>query len=245
MHFAKEALKLDLQISHLNFQQQRKSYGITLQEIADEAMLSITTVRNYEVYGGSYLDSRVRDENERRICRALKELINMRIDSCFVRGSIKSTLKKMKEERKMASINSRNNFDRAKVKAVIIEYLHKNNISMSEFLKMCGINAGTFSDATIKDHPSLYPATVVQICKATGWNIATFNDCKMEWKEEPKMEKPKTENVEFVKKGATIIKNHKFVFENGKFFEEYDIVQSVKKIVSKEDFMAAIQKEEN
>ena len=245
---------MDIRIDHLNFRSQRKSYGISLKEIADEALLSETTVRNYEVYGGSYTnDIRTRDENEKRICNALKSLIEFRIDLAFPKA--------LKKDDKMKTTAKKLGYDRAKVWKIIDSYLEVNGIKAAEFNKMCGITANTFNESVIKEHPSLYPSTVARICHATGWNMSKFDSCRSEIdtnqekktdvnkKEETVMETVKNEQPQTTHTPALSstnldeIRDRKFIFEDGCFFEEYTIVRRVRKSITRGAFMAAIEKE--
>lgn len=235
----------NLQISHLNFRTQRKGFGITLEEIADEAMLSTTTVRNYEIYGGTSSDIRTRDENEKRICSALGRLIEMRIDSKFVRG------KKLDPHTR-----TNENYDRRKVYDIIKKYLDENHIAIGEFCDMCGMIRKMFTEKYCDEYSTLYPYTLQKICKATGWDISKFDGCKVtvktivgskEEKEEAQMDKTEVNTPVPVAEGGNSIKeevrDRKFIFEEGCFFEEYVIVRRVRKSITKGAFLAAIEKE--
>ena len=88
-----------LEINHTNFKQNRSAYGFTLREIADRAGVSVSTVDNYEKFDSSYIRTRARDDNAKRIERALSELIDEQIVRVFP-NSISQKEEKVVEETK-------------------------------------------------------------------------------------------------------------------------------------------------
>ena len=72
-----------MDINQSNFRQTRRSYGITLQDVADKCHLSASSIMNYEQYTGQYTQVRTRDDNVKRIVRALDELITEKIEETF------------------------------------------------------------------------------------------------------------------------------------------------------------------
>lgn len=91
----------DLIIDRSNFKQNRKSYGISLKDIAERSKLSTGVISNYENYTGQYTQTRTRDDNARIIVRALKDLIQEHIDNIFMNGTNKINNKEEKEIKKM------------------------------------------------------------------------------------------------------------------------------------------------
>lgn len=244
-----------MDINHLNFRSKRKEYGISIKEIADESLLSEATIRNYEIYDGSYTrNNRVRDYNEKQICRALESLIQFKIDL----ESIKPI--KRREKNTMKKILVRSVYSREKVYAIVNEYLTSNGIGIIEFMGMCDLALNTFASNTMEKYKTLYPRTVYKICKATGWDMSKFESCKIQLeqecetavtdtnkKEEKIMETATTNEVKEVTPVITGNKeetrDHKFIFEDGCFYEEYTIIRRVRKSITRGAFMAAIEKE--
>ena len=87
----------ELVIDRSNFQKNRKAYGITILDVAKKSGLSSGVISNYENFTGQYTQTRTRDDNARTIVRALKNLIQEKIDSTFIN---ENKLQKEKEEKK-------------------------------------------------------------------------------------------------------------------------------------------------
>ncbi len=289
----------NLRIDYSNFRQNRKAYGITIDEIAKKSGLSSSVVSHYENFTGQYTQTRPRDDNARRIVRALKDLIQNKIDSVFF-----TPIKKKKEEEKMVEDslvlgevvtldelakearekqdqkhekkvaakgqNYKNGYNKEKIINKLRSYCDENKILFSDFCKMCNINHSTLAPYSIKVTPILSERLMVRICEATGWDISKFDEDKYfeqsnsitttaqkakskntatftlrqsstetgiapiaflpVHKEEPKAE---PDNVE--------IKDRKYTFQDGVCYEEYTEIRYVKRTISKEQFMTAIQ----
>ena len=230
----------ELVITHQNFKQNRSAYCITLREIANRAGVSVSTVDNYEKFDSSYIRTRSRDDNAMRIEKALKELIDEKVIGLFTGGK--------KEEKVVEESNNRevcqslkNAFDREYVANKIKKYCNDNQIIISEFMEMCGLHNNVFSPSTIKRNPWLYPRTISKIIKATGWTLDMFKEDKnVPFSIEKKEQSPSKLVNDLEDK--TEIKDRKFIFENGRYYEMHVevITKTVLKEISKEDFIAAI-----
>lgn len=230
-----------LQINHSNFKQNRTAYGITLREIADRACVSVMTVQNYEKYDSSYIRTRNRDDNARRIERALSELIDERVVRTFP-NAVDKEEKVVEEKRKGHYHPCKNFFDRKYVSEKIKQYCVDKNIALADFCRMCNIATSNFADCTIQNNPHLYPRTIAKIISATGWTIDMFKEEKnipfsssTNKKEDVVPALDKTSDT-------TEKKNKQFIFRDGKYFMEYDIVVIEHKVeeISKEEFLKHI-----
>lgn len=267
----------DLVIERSNFAQNRKSYGITLKEIADKSKISPSVISNYENYTGQYTQTRIRDDNERAIVRALKELIQNKIDETFIVPIIKKedkgdmvaneiTLDELVKETKAKEISATKKFYPGYNKASIVkdlrDYCRSNAITMTEFCKMCGVAHSTMTPSSIKVASTLSENVLLKICKATGWDIERFSKYYVgdkdvapipkEKKEEPIITPVTQETKDTLKKNKIIeelpervgeIKDKKYTFQDGKFYEEYIVVieQHIRKEISRTEFLSAVQ----
>lgn len=194
----------DLRINHNNFRQNRKAYGITIEEIAKKCGLSSSVVSNYENFTGQYTQTRHRDDNARRIVRALKDLIQSRIGDTFITIARKEDkeeksmvgdslvlgetvtldelVKEVKEsengDKKVADkyTNYKKGYNKEKVVKKLRAYCDDNNISFGDFCKMCGINHSTLAPYSARIAPILSEKTMEKIFQATGWDRTKFEE---------------------------------------------------------------------
>ena len=227
-----------LEINHSNFKQNRSAYGITLREIADRAGISVMTVSNYEQFDSSYIRTRNRDDNAKRIENALASLIDERVVRTFP-GKVEKEEKVVEEKRKGYYHPCKNFFDRKYVSEKIKQYCVDENITLADFCRMCNIATSNFADCTIQNNPHLYPRTIAKIISATGWSIDMFKEDKDIPLSNSKRSMTVTENVETPAEK----KNKQFIFRDGKYFMEYDIVVTEHKVeeISKEEFLQSIK----
>ena len=227
-----------LVINHSNFKQNRSAYGITLREIADRAGVSVMTVQNYEKYDSSYIRTRNRDDNARRIERALSELIDERVVRTFP-NSVKE--EKVVEEKKKGGgyFPCKNFFDRKYVAEKIKQYCIDENITIADFCRMCNVATSNFSDCTVINNPHLYPKTIAKIMSATGWTEDMFKEDK----DVPfSSNTDKKENVVYTTDRTGDMVGLQFIFRDGKYYMEYDRVMTEHKVkeISKEEFLKHI-----
>lgn len=242
-----------LVINHSNFKQNRSAYGFTLRDIADRAGVSVSTVDNYEKFDSSYIRTRNRDENAKRIERALSELIDEQIVRIFP-NSISQEVKVVEEKKKDRDYYPRhdNVFDRKYIAEKVHNYCKENNISVREFCKMCKIANNTFVDAVVKTNPKMIKHTVSKIIKATGWSIDAFKEDKnvpfsalkhemtMIDKAANKLKEEFSERSDEIE--TTEKKNKQFIFRDGKYYLEFDQVVVEHKVeeISKEEFLKGV-----
>lgn len=285
----------ELVIDRSNFQQNRRAYGITLAEIADKSKISSSVISNFENFTGKYTQTRVRDDNQRTIVRALKDLIQEKIDSVFYTNEQKvnnnnnekenetmnevakeitltelaqSAVKENNIETKPKKNKGGNNyFFIGYKKGPVIEklrnYCKENDLKFGEFCDMCGVNRSTLAPYSIKVAPVLREDILVKICKATGMDICMFNEDRNDGrkitstnnvmcntnivpiKEQKSIEAPKLKDNSHkteVKSDTGIeIRDKKYTFQDGVFYEEYVEIRHVKHSISKEQFMNVIQ----
>ena len=65
-------------VSQSNFRKLRKRYDFTLQDIADRAKLSATTINNFEKSKGEYTKVNARNYNAKQITDTLEKMIEER-----------------------------------------------------------------------------------------------------------------------------------------------------------------------
>ena len=243
-----------LKINHSNFKQNRSAYGFTLREIADRAGVSINTVMNYEKFDSSYIRTRNRDDNARRIERALSELIDEQIIRVFPNSISQKEDKVVEEKKKRGGYHPRhdNVFDRKYIAEKVCNYCKENDISVKEFCEMCGIANNTFADAVIKTSPKMIKHTVSKIINATGWDIDAFKEDKnvpfsalkheMTYVENARNELEEKLDMLCSEVETTEKKNQQFIFRDGKYYLEFDQVVVEHKVeeISKEEFLKGV-----
>lgn len=221
-----------VEVTQANFKEMRSNYGFTLKDVAEEAHVSETTILNYENSKNRYTDTCARQETSARANRALKHLIDHKIANLFL-GT---------EEKKRSTRGGKccinNAVRKSIVRAVVQSYCRANDISMTEFADMCGVSKSCFGD--LKNHPYCYPQTIRKICEATGWSPDVFKVETTGILSLPDESAKIFDNAPSVEK-----QNYRLYFENGKYYEEYDytVVQHQKKELTKEQFIAAAEKE--
>ena len=251
---------VEKECNRISFSQKRHSYGITLDDISKKSGLAMSTISAYERFNGKYTETRTRDDNAVLIERTLDDIIKERLAETFSRA-VEKEEKSMEESVKTITANNVNKeLDRKKIAEKIRKYCVDSGISLNEFCKMCGITNNTFSDSTVKLHPYLYDRTIYKICSATGWtreqlvegNESPSSAPKVEAKpavvKEPKIalyENDETRSLNNLCHDGTVqVKDKKFTFQDGKYYIEYTVVRRVKQCITKEQFMAQIEKEE-
>ena len=251
---------VEKECNRISFSQKRHSYGITLDDISKKSGLAMSTISAYERFNGKYTETRTRDDNAVLIERTLDDIIKERLAETFSRA-VEKEEKSMEESVKTITANNVNKeLDRKKIAEKIRKYCIDSGISLNEFCKMCGITNNTFSDSTVKLHPYLYDRTIYKICSATGWtreqlvksDESPSSAPKVEAKpvvvKEPKIalyENDETRSLNNLSHDGTVqVKDKKFTFQDGKYYIEYTVVRRVKQCITKEQFMAQIEKEE-
>jgi transcriptional regulator with XRE-family HTH domain len=252
---------VEKECNRISFSQKRHSYGITLDDISKKSGLAMSTISAYERFNGKYTETRTRDDNAIIIERTLDDIIKERLAETFSRA-VEKEEKPMEESVKTITANNINKeLDRKKIAEKIKKYCFDSGISLNEFYKMCGINNSIFSPSTIKRHPYLYDRTIYKICSATGWTreqLVKSDESpspaptpKVEAKpvvKEPKIalyENDETRSLNNLSHDGTVqVKDKKFTFQDGKYYMEYTVVRKVKQCITKEQFMARIEKEE-
>lgn len=305
----------ELNITNNNFAQIRKSYNITVKEIADKCKLTPSVIYNFENFTGKYTETRTKPENMRLITNTLKELINDKLSDIFL-GNVNNNNKeeknmwisptqtkeissreitldelakevenrnqkvdiKITDQTKALIDQEKNNekrhynrtkqpydaYDKEKIVTKIRKYCKDNNITLSDFCKMCGVCHSTLAPSSIKVAPILRDSILIKICKATGWDINSFaNDIvikatsnikikenkvvpqtiikeQREEKEEKKSSHDITTNFTNNKDQNEVIQNKKYSFQDGVYYEEYDVVKHVKKVITKEYFLDTV-----
>ena len=285
----------DLVIDRSNFQQNRRAYGITLAEIADKSKISSSVISNFENFTGKYTQTRVRDDNQRIIIRALKDLIQDKIDSTFFTNNNLTNIKEEKEMENLAmeeisltelaqaavendnkvvqlkqkytkkGVHSPNGYIKKNVVEKLRKYCKEKDLGITEFCDMCGVNRTTLSPYNIKLAPILRGDILEKICQATGLDINTFNE-DMNGDDENNnifankrvtkitnsdtiKENIKSDTVPTIKNEEKItvdtndsqIRDRKYTFQDGKYYEEYTVISYVKNAITKEQFLNAIQ----
>lgn len=244
----------ELVIDHQNFKQNRVAYGISLSEIAERCGLGTTTVSNYERFEGKYTQIRARDDNSRLMIRALKEIIQEKLDETFVNSFKMKEDKSVEESREIKANNVNTAYDRKKIGEKIRKYCSGSKISISDFCAMCGLTGNTFTNYVIKLHPYMYDITLHKICNATGWTIDMLigeedipinNDKPVKTTELSTAATVRADLVEEPEPEIVAIRDEKYTFENGEYFYEYSVVKRVKIKISKEKFLRDISKKED
>lgn len=242
-----------LVINHSNFKQNRSAYGFTLRDIADRAGVSVSTVDNYEKFDSSYIRTRNRDDNAKRIERALSELIDEQIVRVFPNSISQKEDKVVEEKKKRGGYHPpRNVFDRRYVSDKLHKYCEDNGLGFTEFCIMCDVAPSNFCECMIKKQPNMYPSTIAKIIKATSWDIDAFKEDKNVPFSALKHKMTVVENAtnkleeKFSKRSeveTTEKKNKQFIFRDGKYFMEYDIIVTEHKVeeISKEEFLQSIK----
>ena len=167
-----------LDINQSNFRQTRRSYGITLQEVADKCHMSTSCISNYEQFTGQYTQIRTRDDNANAIKRALQELIDARISEAFPFG-IKEERSNDDMDQKPSKVVHHKGYDKAKIAAKLKEYCISKDITSTEFYKMCDISPSTLAPYSIRKNPVLREDIVSKICVAAGLSPYMFDDAKL------------------------------------------------------------------
>lgn len=251
---------VEKECNRISFSQKRHSYGITLNEISKKSGLAVNTISAYERFNGKYTETRTRDDNAIIIERTLDDIIKERLAETFSRA-VEKEEKSMEESVKTITANNVNKeLDRRKIGEKIRKYCFDSNISLREFCKMCDININTFTDTTAKLHPYLYDCTIYKICSATGWtreqlvksdelsSLAPKVEAKPAVVKEPKIalyENDETRSLNNLSHDGTVqVKDKKFTFQDGKYYMEYTVVRKMKQCITKEQFIAQIEKEE-
>ena len=251
---------VEKECNRISFSQKRHSYGITLDDISKKSGLAMSTISAYERFNGKYTETRTRDTNAILIERALDDIIKERLAETFSRA-VEKEEKSMEESVKtITATNINKELDRRKIGEKIRKYCFESGISLNEFSKMCGISNNVFSESTVKEHPYLYDRTIYKICSATGWTREQLVESdespssapKVEAKpavvKEPKIalyENDETRSLNNLSHDGTVqVKDKKFTFQDGKYYMEYTVVRKVKQCITKEQFMARIEKEE-
>lgn len=251
---------VEKECNRISFSQKRHSYGITLDDISKKSGLAMSTISAYERFNGKYTETRTRDDNAVLIERTLDDIIKERLAETVSRA-VEKEEKSMEESVKTITANNVNKeLDRKKIAEKIRKYCIDSGISLREFCKMCDINVNTFTDTTVKLHPYLYDRTIYKICSATGWtreqlvksdelsSPAPKVEAKPAVVKEPKIalyENDETRSLNNLSHDGTVqVKDKKFTFQDGKYYIEYTVVRKVKQCITKEQFMAQIEKEE-
>lgn len=279
----------ELVIDRSNFRQNRRAYGITLTEISDKSKISSSVISNFENFTGQYTQTRVRDDNQRAIIRALKDLIQERIDSTFLIGDNNSNNninnKKEKESKimneatkeislselaKATATESKEKkesnyctvgYNKETIVPKLRKYCKENNLGMTEFCDMCGVSRTMLSPYYIKIAPVMREDILRKICRATGLDIALFNEDRNDGQaieskivkenniKEIKTEAPKKDIIPIESHKITPnitnsddvqIRDKKLTFQDGQYFEEYTEVRVVRKAITREQFLAAV-----
>lgn len=287
----------ELVIDRANFQQNRRAYGITLAEIADKCKISSSVISNFENFTGKYTQTRVRDDNQRTIVRALKDLIQEKIDSVFYTNEQKVnnnnkekeneimseatkeiTLTELAEsvvkEREKQNNKKGNNsyflagYNKESIVPKLRKYCKENNLGMTEFCDMCDISRTMLSPYYIKVAPVMREDILKKICNATGLDIGMFNEDRndgnilkenkiketniiekennngtskmIEKSIEKKIIETKPISTEIIKDNIEI-RDKKYTFQDGEYYEEYIEIKHIRKPIGKEDFLKAIQ----
>ena len=279
----------ELVIDRSNFRQNRRAYGITLTEISDKSKISSSVISNFENFTGQYTQTRVRDDNQRAIIRALKDLIQERIDSTFLIGGnnsnnninnkkekeskimneatkeislselVKATATESKEKKE--SNYCLTGYNKETIVPKLRKYCKENNLGMTEFCDMCGVSRTMLSPYYIKIAPVMREDILIKICRATGLDIALFNEDRNDGQVvESKIVKEnniKEIKAEALKKDIIPIESHKITsnitnsddvqirdkkltFQDGQYFEEYTEVRVVRRAITREQFLAAV-----
>lgn len=251
---------VEKECNRISFSQKRHSYGITLDDISKKSGLAMSTISAYERFNGKYTETRTRDDNAIIIERTLDDIIKERLAETFSRAVEKEEKSMEESVKNVTAVNINKELDRKKIGEKIKKYCFESGISLNEFCKMCDITNNTFSDSVAKQHPYLYDRTIYKICSATGWTrdqLVKSNELpssapKVEAKpavvKEPKMalyENDETRSLNNLSHDGTVqVKDKKFTFQDGKYYMEYTVVRRVKQCITKEQFMAQIEKEE-
>lgn len=266
-----------LDINQSNFRQTRRSYGITLQEVADKCHMSKSCISNYEQFTGQYTQIRTRDDNANAIKRALQDLIDERISEAFPFGT-KGEGSNDNMDQKPSKVVHYKGYDKAKVAAKLKEYCISKDLTSTEFYKMCDISPSTLAPYSVRKNPILREDVVSKICVAAGLSPYMFDDAKLNTDVNTTSEKScrdveldklsqeaseankkidsaiedilvsvsDIESLNPVSASATSssdveIKDKKYVFQDGNYYEEYIIVKHIKKQITRCEFISAIQ----
>lgn len=254
------------QVERFGFRAKRLSYGITLDDISKKCGLAISTVSAYERFSSKYTETRTRDENAIIIDRALDDIINEKIQETFTNAITSQKEEKVVDDhslkKQVEAVNINPDYDRKIIFDKINKYCKESNITISEFCDMCGISTSTFAASTIKKHPYLYTRTIYKILKATGWSedqLTGKKEIKIMEEKKPEIvkEEPKPVNITTYDRdevnslsnlshdGNVKIEDKRYTYQDGKYYLEYTIIRKVKRMITKEQFMNEIQKEEN
>ena len=265
-------------INQSNFKQIRRSYDITLKEVADKCHMSKSCISNYEQFTGQYTQIRTRDDNANAIRRALQELIDERISEAFPFGT-KGERSNEDMDQKSSKVAHYKGYDKAKVAAKLKEYCISKDLTLTEFYKMCDISPSTLAPYSIRNNPVLREDVVSKVCVSAGLSLDMFEDAKINPDRSGTSEKSRRdteldklaqevsevnnktdsaiedikasisdiESLNPVSASATSssdveIKDKKYVFQDGNYYEEYIVVKHVKKQITKDEFITAIQK---
>lgn len=230
------------QVERFGFRAKRLSYGITLDEISKKCGLAISTISAYERFSSKYTETRTRDENAITIDRALNDIINEKIQATFT-----NAVSSQKEEKVVE-------YSREKIGNKIRKYCKESCISLTQFIKMCDLDQTAFSPSTIKKSPALSKTAVNSILHATGWsenyliddNDIPVNSTNTKPVSITTYDRDEVNSLSNLSHDGNVkIEDKKYTYQDGKYYLEYTIVRKVKRMITKEQFMNEIQKEEN
>ena len=162
-----------------NFKQLRKSYGITLKEIARKCQLSVPTIQNFENNQGLYQNINAREYNSKLMVRMLEDMIvkkeeDIRMitfdnDSGFATNTPLMKESKHKEKAAVRNSNKPTDISRKEFAENLNKYLYNNKLSMREFCNMCSIAHSVFYPSYVKTNPYLSVGHLKKVKDAKGW----------------------------------------------------------------------------
>lgn len=230
------------QVERFGFRAKRLSYGITLDDISKKCGLAISTISAYERFSSKYTETRTRDENAIIIDRALDDIINEKIQETFT-----NAITSQKEEKVVE-------YSREKIGNKLRKYCKESYISLTQFVKMCNLDQAAFAPSTIKKTQTLSKTAVNSILHATGWPenyLTDDNDIPVDSATAKPVnvsmyERDDTNSLSNLSHDGNVkIEDKRYTYQDGKYYLEYTIIRKVKRMITKEQFMNEIQKEEN
>ena len=256
-----------LKITRANFKQQRVAYGIKTRDIADICNLSPLTVSNFEKSTGAYTDTNARDYNADMMCQTLESLISRKLDEMFMNKVKEEKDKELEALHRSEIVDAKLNtlhrnvefarqkqLEQAYPRKPVVENLTKycmiNNITKTDFSKMCGI-ATTFLTDGSKGIQHVYKRTMDKIVLATGWTPEQIisGSFLTEGKSPRAIEANKAAEA-FKENAVAKLETHekrqntKYICEDGKYFVEYDmvVVTHHREEINKETFIKEVSK---
>ena len=227
-------------IARRNCKEIRERYFITLPALAKKSKLSLCTIKRFEANNTNYSEADgILPRNEAAILSALRELVLKAQDNSDL--SIFDLRKKTYP-----------------VLPILRSYCNENSIALLEFCKMCDININTFHRKT----DNICLSIVNRICKTCGWEpIDLINgNILSNKKEESDMSYIPTEKSAkalglAIEKPLKLVTptvgeevlpeqhktNKRFICDKTGYYLEYDLVQHVRKCVTKEAFLEAVK----